>query len=249
MKQRAINLKDGPAVPPALVGVMVLLDRSGSMAAIKSQMVAAFGEFVHGQQQLDPEGLWLSLYQFDGQGFDACYERMPIGLVGTLDLVPRGSTPLIDALHAVGGRARVIVDDPADPTERLLLVVISDGEENASQLHQWAETKALLDGLRGEDCEVIYLGTQESVLGAVREAVVQAAGTVTWQGTDVAYAPHGLRYGTTAYRAGSSATASVAAYTSGTAGSSIYQAEAEEALKRAASQRLTSTGMVSSAGN
>mgnify|MGYP001605012513 CR=1 FL=1 len=98
MKQRAINLKDGPAVPPALVGVMVLLDRSGSMAAIKSQMVAAFGEFVHGQQQLDPEGLWLSLYQFDGQGFDVCYERMPIGLVGTLDLVPRGSTPLIDAL-------------------------------------------------------------------------------------------------------------------------------------------------------
>jgi len=215
MKPRAIDLNGpiGTLAPPATIGVMVLLDRSSSMHAIKLQMEAAFAEFIEGQKALDPEGMWLSLYQFDSRGYDTCYERRPLAEVPPLGLTPRGNTPLNDALFRFGTQAQRVVDDPDDQTERLLLVVITDGEENASNMHTRGDWQALLAKLEGPDCELLWLGTDKAVTEAVVNAYVNPAAAVAWTGENVAYATAGLAQSVTSFRAGSQAMNTMNSYT------------------------------------
>lgn len=214
MQPRAMSLDGSGLVPPKTVGVMILLDRSGSMGRIKRQMEEAFGEFVAGQRAISDDGMWLSLYQFDGNGYDACYERVPLHSVGPLVLVPRGSTPLIDAMHRFGEQAAAVIADQGDKTERLLLVFISDGGENASHSHTWAEVKAQLDGLRQADCEAIFFGTMESVLEGQQDAGIPAVATMVWDQSQAGV--NGLMgamsYVATMYRGGAAAGQSLGAY-------------------------------------
>lgn len=259
MKPRAISL-DGSLLPPDLVGVMVLLDRSGSMAAVKKPMESAYAEFLTAQRALNPAGMWVSLYQFDSKdpnwaaqlgstetlSFEACYERSPLAEAAPLVITPRGGTPLRDALFRFATLAQAIVDDAADPTQRLLLVVVSDGEENTSRDHGWPEVKALLDGLKSDACELIYLGTSESVVGAVAHAGVAAGSTLSWQpdSAGVAYASHGLTYATTMMRSsGVSASASLANYVGQSAAVSdeVLAAAVAKAVKGGAVTAVTTT--------
>ena len=193
MKPRAMNL-DGAADVPSLVGVMVLLDSSGSMASIKQPMEAAFKKFVEDQRATNPDGMWVSLAQFDGAPrigagglsetlrYQQVYDRTPLADVAKLLLTPSGGTPLCDALVRFATDAKAIVDDPTDQTDKLILVVITDGQENASTEHTWAQAKELIDALEGQGCETIWLGTD----GALEEVQAQAP-TFTSGGASIAY--------------------------------------------------------------
>lgn len=135
--------------------ITVLLDRSASMLSIKEAMESAFDEFVLGHQAI--EETRLTLYTFDepaefqymnvtrGQAnfdyfktriaYERVYSALPIKNVPKLELVPRGNTPLIDALCGVideTGR-RFATMDAAERPSRVLFVVITDGQENASK--------------------------------------------------------------------------------------------------------------------
>lgn len=252
MKPRAMHIGTGELLPPALVGVMVLLDRSGSMQDIKAPMEAAFAAFVEEQRALSPDGMWLSLHQFDSGGpsslgmlrYVKTYDRKPLTEVGGLDLHPAGGTPLRDALWRYGCEARAILDDPTDETERLLLVVITDGQENSSQEHAWPEVRTLLEGLETADCEIIWLGTDEALLEAQHAMPAMATpGTATpmaatAQGVNYGYG--GLRAASLGIRSGESAKAASYAFTSTTAADATYAATDDYMAKAldAAKQKL-----------
>lgn len=196
MKPRAINLT-GEMQPPSLVGVMVLLDRSGSMKDIRRPMVDAFKQFLDEQKAASPDGMWLSLHQFDsghdyGMKYEVAYDRKPLAEVHALVLNPGGGTPLRDALHRFGQAARDIIADEQDETERLVLVVITDGGDNTpGQAHGWDEVRELMLSLDSDTCETIWLGTTAALLEVKDELPsFQAAGA------SLAYAPteQGVQY-------------------------------------------------------
>jgi hypothetical protein len=126
--------------------------------------------------------MWLTLHKFDSDEngllrYDHAYERRPLADVGPLAMRPSGGTPLRDALWTFGHAARVIIDDPDDPTERLLLVMITDGGENTSRQHEWPEVRELIQGLEGAQCETIWLGTTAALMEArVEMATFKQAG-------------------------------------------------------------------------
>jgi hypothetical protein len=133
-----------------LTDITVLVDRSGSMATIRSDMEGGFNEFLREQKEIDGQ-CKLSLYTFDGTW---SYQIDPIGRngrtklqleeeyvarnikdAGKLRLHPRGNTPLLDALGTViertGNRFRAMHE--SDRPGRVLFVIITDGLENASE--------------------------------------------------------------------------------------------------------------------
>lgn len=229
MKPRGIDLGDGSLLPPELVGVMVLLDRSGSMETIAAAVEKEFGDFVAQQRAAKPDGMWLTLKQFDSSGprplstlkYETTYDRTPLAQVGGLQLQPRGGTPLCDALYRFVGEAKAIIADPADATERLLLLVVTDGQENASRDHNWAEVKGLLDGLESQDVEIVWLGTGEAVAEAQAQvpSFAQAGSTVSY-GADAhgaAYMGGAMKAAALGFRSGVSAKAVTASYLARTA--------------------------------
>lgn len=126
--------------------VSVLLDRSGSMAAIADDVVAGYEEFVD-RQRREGGDVWLTLIQFDSaEPFRRTFRTVHVSRAPRLtrdDYVPRGGTPLLDAvgqlIHDVDRRAE-LNGGPADQ----LVVIITDGYENASQRFTRGEIQRLI---------------------------------------------------------------------------------------------------------
>jgi hypothetical protein len=154
----------------ALTHVYVLLDRSGSMSAIADDTVGGFAAFIREQQAVAGR-CRLSLAQFDDT-YERVYASVDIQDVPALDLQPRGSTALHDAMvRLIGEAGAELAALPEDQRPGTVLVaVLTDGHENSSREATADLVKALVH--RQQD----QWGWQFTYLGANQDAVLTAGG-------------------------------------------------------------------------
>ena len=143
--------------------IVIILDRSGSMANIREDMEGGFKTFVDGQRK-EPGDCTLSLYQFDDR-FDVVYEAKRISDVTQLELEPRGSTALLDAigktLAFVAARHDELAE--ADKPAAVIVLVITDGRENASVEWRIAGVrKAVQNAETVRNWRFVFLGADTS---------------------------------------------------------------------------------------
>ena len=188
-----------------LTEIVVVLDRSGSMASIVRDMEGGFDAFIAEQRKL-PGECSVTLSQFDTE-FELVYSGKPLADVPPLALYPRGATALLDAIgktiQATGERLGALPED-ARP-ERVLFVVITDGHENASE-HYTAE--AVLASVKHQTekygwCFVFIGANQDAIATAANMGIRNAANFVATSG-GTAQAMQGLNVGTSNYRGGKS---------------------------------------------
>merc|ERR1712159_618427 len=136
----------------------LLLDRSGSMHAIRDDMVGSFNNYIHDLQQ-DPltRETRLTLAQFDSQEpFELLHQAQTVSSIGPLStdkFVPRAATPLYDALASMISHARQRADHlkEANATqEKVVIVVLTDGQENSSVEHSRAGVAKLAESYEKE---------------------------------------------------------------------------------------------------
>jgi hypothetical protein len=115
--------------------VTVILDRSGSMEAIASDVIGGFDRFL-ADQSGQPGECNLTLVQFDDR-YEVVYGVQPIEKAPRLTSTtfqPRGSTALLDAIgrtiDATGARLAEMPEEGCP--DRILIVIITDGLDNAS---------------------------------------------------------------------------------------------------------------------
>jgi hypothetical protein len=167
MTQAQIN-GSGPAGDPEGTLIGVVLDRSGSMTAVREPTIAGFNEFLHQQQQLAAGGRALmSLTQFDNR-FEVNFVGEPIENVPDLDtesFVPRGTTALFDAI----GRTVHEIESWGKAhgwKERVLVMIITDGHENASKEYHAPDIKALIERKEKEGWNFAYMGANQDSYAA-----------------------------------------------------------------------------------
>jgi len=146
--------------------IAVLLDRSGSMEAVKDETISGFNYFLK-EQKAAGDNASFTLVQFDSQSTDVVHEARPVRDVPNLNgdtYQPRGSTPLLDALGETinsTGRTLAAIPDPNRP-DKVVFVVITDGEENASHKFTKSQVKEMI-GHQTEkyNWQFIYLGANQ----------------------------------------------------------------------------------------
>ncbi len=145
---------------PIRSDITILLDRSGSMESVKSDVEGGFATLLAEQRRL-PGDCVLSLVQFDSQAIEAVYTAVPIKWAPELELVPRASTPLLDAVGSTveqTGR-RLAALPEAERPGRVLFVIITDGKENASRQYSKAKVRELVERQHQDyRWEFLYLG-------------------------------------------------------------------------------------------
>jgi hypothetical protein len=126
-------------MPQHQTHIYVLLDRSGSMEAIRSDVIGGFNTFL-AEQQADGPDAWLTLVEFDSQDpAEVIADAIPIREALPLSVatfVPRAGTPLLDATGRMLLRADARVATLAAhglPPEDIVFVTITDGSENQSR--------------------------------------------------------------------------------------------------------------------
>ncbi len=175
--------------------ITIILDRSGSMESVKSDTIGGFNSFLGEQQKVEGEAA-LSLVQFDDQ-YEVVYSDRDINLADKLTVetfVPRGMTALYDAIgrtiNAVGERLSGLPE--TDRPDKVLIVILTDGEENSSQEFRAATIGEMIKHQRDVyKWEFMFIGAnQDAVLSASEIGIpVQAALTyaANAEGTQAAF--------------------------------------------------------------
>ncbi|MBI1340553.1 VWA domain-containing protein [bacterium] len=141
----------------------VLLDRTGSMESIWPEALSSVNAYAKGLASLDggPSiDADVTVAAFDSQdGFQFDVVRKGVDPrkwrnVTNEDVSPRGMTPLYDAIGRIVGMAE------ADRPEKAVIVIMTDGEENASRELTREGAKAALDRIRSKGWEVVFLGAE-----------------------------------------------------------------------------------------
>lgn len=135
----------------------ILLDRSGSMGDRWVEAINSINEYVKKLAQ-DKVDTGVTLAAFDGQNgldFQVVRDRITPGTwepVDTKEIEPRGMTPLNDATGKIVALAN------AGGYDKVAIIIMTDGHENASKELTVAQAKKLLDDCRAKNWQVIFLG-------------------------------------------------------------------------------------------
>lgn len=138
--------------------VHIVLDRSGSMGNVRDDTIGAFNTYVQDLAKTSPDSK-LSLTIFDNMSIDTIIDHVAIGEVKPLNreiYVPRGGTPLYDAIGLVVAKL-----DTAKGKNKAL-VIMTDGQENASREHSKESIRKLIEARQKEaNWLVIFLGADQ----------------------------------------------------------------------------------------
>lgn len=145
------------------VSVYLLLDRSGSMSNRWDEAISSINTYVSDLANTKtPALITLALFDrypairsADQFHFDVLRQRIPIGewvSVSKYEAQPRGDTPLYDAV----GKLVPLIE--WDRPEKAVVVIMTDGRENASVKTSRDQARALLDRCRARNWQVVFLG-------------------------------------------------------------------------------------------
>lgn len=116
--------------------ITVVLDRSGSMGSVESDVIGGYNQFIEKQKEVKGE-VTVTLVIFD-TNYEVVYNAKSLNEVPTLDnkvYYARGMTALNDAIgKAINETGAALRDmDEKDRPEKVVFVVYTDGFENSSR--------------------------------------------------------------------------------------------------------------------
>jgi uncharacterized protein YegL len=173
--------------------ICLILDRSGSMNGREADVIGGVNAFLDDQKKL-PDPASIAFVRFDTGNVERFREMKPLADVEPLqasEYQPRGGTPLLDAI----GQTIVALEDDwkREKPDRAIVVIVTDGEENASHEFTKDKIKALIEARQNSKLwAFVYLGANVDAFheaGAMGFSASNTAGyTNTTRGTAKMYA-------------------------------------------------------------
>lgn len=153
--------------------ITIVLDETGSMKKRHDEVVSGFNEFIESQKDKALGDCQVTLIKFNSeQGINTVYTE-PIDEVPELkrsDYNPTGNTPLYDAVargikdteecfnkvNAVLGR--LIGKETEAATPMVVMLVMTDGEENSSQQYTREQVFKMVSDRKAKQWAFVFLG-------------------------------------------------------------------------------------------
>lgn len=200
-------------------------DKSGSMGGLTQSTIDGFNEYLHALQSQEEEGIArLSLVQFDHE-LDVRFVARDVREVADLGTTEnpysvRGSTALLDAVATVIDGLDAWLAKHQDFDGKIIVVIQTDGAENASQNTQLDYLNQKIERRQGKGWELIFMGAgpdawnQATMFTAIPQSNLYASMS-TGSGLSTAYAAAAAT--STSYRSGAS----------GSMANTVYQGPAQ----------------------
>jgi len=146
--------------------VAIILDQSGSMESIKIPTLTGINEQIQTLRK-NSNGIetFVTLTKFNNEVEIEYFDRQldDIKEFSTDDYIPSGMTAMLDAVGLTINRMKNDIDEGTDDVS-YLLVIVSDGMENASKEYTWQQVKDLI-----KQCEldnkwtITYMGANQDL--------------------------------------------------------------------------------------
>lgn len=163
--------------------VTIILDRSGSKEAIKTDAIGGYNTFIEEQKKLGEKCL-ITLVQFDDQ-----YERLystkfpsNVEALTTNTFVPRGTTALYDAIGRtvtdIGSRISALPEN--DRPNKVVVLIITDGQENCSREYNAARIKEMVEHQQSKyNWQFVFIGANQDAVLTASGLGISAANSLT----------------------------------------------------------------------
>lgn len=162
--------------------IWFLLDRSGSMSSIAADVTAGFDMFF-AEQRAQEGTATVTLIQFDDHDpHDVLVDAAPLTTVRSIRgrFEPRGCTPLYDAIAKLLDRAeRRLARLGSEPADQLV-VIFTDGLENASREWDAQRINARIADLRVAGWTFVFLGANQDSYATGAQMAMAAGSTANF---------------------------------------------------------------------
>jgi len=165
------------------LNIRLVLDRSGSMSSCKVETVESINGYINEIQEEAVEGVF-TLSTFDNKSIDIPISRIPVRELTTLGediLMPRGGTPLYDA---IGTAVHDLSTFTHTENEKKVLVIVTDGYENASREYTSDAIKQLIEEKTKEGWLILYLGADHDAFTQSRDMGFESTKTLHYSKRD-----------------------------------------------------------------
>lgn len=154
-----------------LTELVFILDKSGSMSGLEADTIGGYNSMLKKQKSIEGE-CYITTVLFDNN-YELLHDRIDIKAVSPItekEYQVGGSTALLDAIgttiHKIGNAQKHTAEDYR--AEKVMFVIITDGEENSSREYSAEKVKAQIEMQKTNyGWEFIFLGAN---IDAVRTA-------------------------------------------------------------------------------
>jgi Mg-chelatase subunit ChlD len=149
--------------------ILVILDRSGSMEMIATDVIGSYNRFL-AEQQKEPGAARLTLVLFNSD-IRTHSVGEPIAYAKPLNrhtYRPEGMTALLDALgFTLEGQGERIYREKR--AERVIVAILTDGQENASTRYRLAQVNAMIEHARAHGWVFVFLAANQDAIVEARK--------------------------------------------------------------------------------
>lgn len=166
--------------------VSFLLDETGSMQSIKGSTISAYNEYVNTlRNDTSTKDVVFTLTKFNSGKVEVVHDAIALADVEELTnktFQPANLTPLYDA---IGATVRA-VEAKIEKNDRALVIILTDGQENASK--EWSRAR-IFDLVKEKEKEgnwtFVYLGANQDAWLESGNIGIAMGNTQSFQATDV----------------------------------------------------------------
>ena len=164
--------------------ITIVLDRTGSMEAIRDDTIGGFNAFLN-MQKAERGQATLTLVQFDSQDpYEVVHHFKPLAGVPELTretFVPRAATPLLDAIgRGINDLEKGLADLAEDERPaRVVMAIVTDGQENASREFRKDQIKKMIQEKREKSAwQFVFLSADLEAIDDAMETGIAARATL-----------------------------------------------------------------------
>ena len=155
-----------------LTELVFILDKSGSMSGLESDTIGGYNSMLKKQQSIEGE-CHITTVLFDNY-YELLHDRIDIKAVSLItekEYQVGGSTALLDAIgntiHKIGNAQKHTAENYR--AEKVMFVIITDGEENSSREYSVEKVKAQIERQKAKfGWEFIFLGANIDAVQTAR---------------------------------------------------------------------------------
>ena len=182
----AAEEKAAEEVKPSHVEMVLVLDESGSMSNLTNDTIGGFNSMIEKEKKLDVDA-HVTTVLFNDQ-YKMLYNRRELKDVRKMtdkDYTPGGMTALLDAVGRTIHKMDMVSGiHRKDKGNKVLFVIITDGEENDSREYTYADVKKLIkDRQENAGWEFIFLGANIDAAAAAENLGIDRDRAVKYKNT------------------------------------------------------------------
>ena len=168
-----------------LTELVMIIDRSGSMAGLEADTIGGFNGMIEKQKKEEGEA-YVSVVLFDHMN-EVIYDRVPVRKVEPMtdrQYYVRGSTALLDAVGSAINHIATVhrYAREEDRPEKTLFVITTDGMENASRCYDYASVKKMIEHEKEKyGWEFIFMGANIDAAAEAQRFGIHASRAVTFE--------------------------------------------------------------------